>query len=335
MLTSTGTASSIFGYSGEQLDTTGLIYLRARYLNPRLGLFLARDPWEGDMLRPGSMNGFNYVEGNPVNAVDPTGKVMWGHVTHGEYEQAIEWTIENEAQYLNWHLEFPLKEGAPGRPRTPDVIYFHDADRIFNAVGQLGEVFEIKPVYRMNTAGAQLDSYITKLNNLAKAGKLSAIAPTREKDPYWDMNYSNTTFDWHGVQFIKGLMIDAPRGEIKDTDCVNRQVGNVLESACPPALVAYPNDVVLHYGTTQDGLIVYWLTIKEDTSKETREKIQEEFGNLLREPSGLNNFQLPSLPPPEDVFSALSTAQNLYQLWPLLQQACVRLLQRAPQYLLP
>ena len=32
VLTSTGTASSIFGYAGEQADTSGLIYLRARRL---------------------------------------------------------------------------------------------------------------------------------------------------------------------------------------------------------------------------------------------------------------------------------------------------------------
>jgi RHS repeat-associated protein len=68
-----GTASSIFGYAGEQADTTGLIYLRARYLNPRLGIFLARDPWSGDQLRPGSMNGWNYTEANPINRVDPSG----------------------------------------------------------------------------------------------------------------------------------------------------------------------------------------------------------------------------------------------------------------------
>lgn len=30
VLNSTGSASSIFGYGGEQFDTTGLIYLRAR-----------------------------------------------------------------------------------------------------------------------------------------------------------------------------------------------------------------------------------------------------------------------------------------------------------------
>ncbi len=74
VLTSTGTASSIFAYAGEQADTTGLIYLRARYMNPRLGIFLARDPWSGDVLRPGSMNGWNYAGGNPIIRVDPSGR---------------------------------------------------------------------------------------------------------------------------------------------------------------------------------------------------------------------------------------------------------------------
>jgi RHS repeat-associated protein len=73
VLVSTGTASSIFGYAGEQIDTTGLVYLRARYMNPRLGIFLARDPWSGDVMQPGSMNGFNYVDGNPVSRIDPSG----------------------------------------------------------------------------------------------------------------------------------------------------------------------------------------------------------------------------------------------------------------------
>ena len=75
VLNSQGSATSIFGYAGEQTDTTGLVYLRARYMQPRLGLFLSRDAWEGDVLRPGSMNGWNYVEGSPINATDPSGKI--------------------------------------------------------------------------------------------------------------------------------------------------------------------------------------------------------------------------------------------------------------------
>jgi RHS repeat-associated protein len=73
VLNSSGSGSSIFAYAGEQADNAGLIYLRARYLNPMLGIFMSRDPWSGDQLRPGSMNGFWYVDGNPMGNVDPTG----------------------------------------------------------------------------------------------------------------------------------------------------------------------------------------------------------------------------------------------------------------------
>jgi RHS repeat-associated protein len=64
----------VFGYSGEETDTSGLVFLRARYMQPTLGIFLARDPWSGDQLRPGSMNGFNYAGGNPIIVVDPSGR---------------------------------------------------------------------------------------------------------------------------------------------------------------------------------------------------------------------------------------------------------------------
>jgi RHS repeat-associated protein len=75
VLNSTGTASSIFAYAGEQVDTSGLVFLRARYMQPTLGIFLARDPWGGDQLRPGSMNGWSYGEGEPVRITDPSGLI--------------------------------------------------------------------------------------------------------------------------------------------------------------------------------------------------------------------------------------------------------------------
>jgi RHS repeat-associated protein len=73
VLGSSGSGASTYGFTGEERDQSGLIFLRARYMQPRLGIFLARDPWSGDQLRPGSLNGYSYVEGNPVNAADPTG----------------------------------------------------------------------------------------------------------------------------------------------------------------------------------------------------------------------------------------------------------------------
>jgi RHS repeat-associated protein len=81
LLSSSGSASSIFAYAGEQIDQSGLIFLRARYMNPGLGIFLSHDPWSGDQLQPGSMNGFGYVEGNPVNQIDPSGRSPRGNLT--------------------------------------------------------------------------------------------------------------------------------------------------------------------------------------------------------------------------------------------------------------
>jgi RHS repeat-associated protein len=81
LLNSSGSGNSIYGFTGEERDTTGLIFLRVRYMQPGLGIFLARDPWSGDVLQPGSMNGFDYVEGNPINLSDPTGSQSPGSGT--------------------------------------------------------------------------------------------------------------------------------------------------------------------------------------------------------------------------------------------------------------
>jgi len=73
VLNSQGGATSVFGYAGEQVDNTGLVDLRARFMSPRLGIFLSRDPWEGDALSPMSLNVWLYVYDNPVNRTDPSG----------------------------------------------------------------------------------------------------------------------------------------------------------------------------------------------------------------------------------------------------------------------
>jgi RHS repeat-associated protein len=75
ILNSAGNGSSSYGFTGEMTDNTGLIYLRARYMDPRVGRFLTKDVWPGDYFRPPSLNGWNYVEANPINFIDPTGLI--------------------------------------------------------------------------------------------------------------------------------------------------------------------------------------------------------------------------------------------------------------------
>jgi RHS repeat-associated protein len=67
-LSSTGTPQTIFGFTGEPTDANGLVYLRARYYNPALGVFPTLDPMEDG-------NRYAWVGGNVVNRVDPSGMI--------------------------------------------------------------------------------------------------------------------------------------------------------------------------------------------------------------------------------------------------------------------
>ncbi|MEM9773651.1 MAG: RHS repeat-associated core domain-containing protein [Chloroflexota bacterium] len=75
-LDETGTSGSVYGYTGQQEDTsTGLIYLRARYYSAELKAFTAYDAWDGVNMRPKTLNHYSYVEGNPANLIDPSGNI--------------------------------------------------------------------------------------------------------------------------------------------------------------------------------------------------------------------------------------------------------------------
>ena len=69
----TGTIPANFGFTGEQTDGNGQVYLRARYYNPDKGVFTALDPWEGVDNRPMSLNEYSWVEGRVINWRDPYG----------------------------------------------------------------------------------------------------------------------------------------------------------------------------------------------------------------------------------------------------------------------
>ena len=73
----TGMTQNAYGFAGEQFDgNVGQYYLRARYYDAGVGRFAGRDPFEGDMMQPLSLAKYPYVHGNPVNATDPSGKVV-------------------------------------------------------------------------------------------------------------------------------------------------------------------------------------------------------------------------------------------------------------------
>ncbi|MCS6861583.1 MAG: RHS repeat-associated core domain-containing protein [Abditibacteriales bacterium] len=60
-----------WGYRNDGDD--GLMHVGARYYDPLVGRFISADTYLGEIIRPQSLNRYNYCEGDPVNYVDPTG----------------------------------------------------------------------------------------------------------------------------------------------------------------------------------------------------------------------------------------------------------------------
>jgi len=72
-IAATGTNQTSFGFTGEPTDGNGLVYLRARYYAPNLGVFTELDPLEEMEHAPGNLNRYSWVQGNVVNRVDASG----------------------------------------------------------------------------------------------------------------------------------------------------------------------------------------------------------------------------------------------------------------------
>ena len=54
-------------------DSTGLLYLNARFYDPQTGRFISRDTYRGEPNNAGTWHLYAYCANNPVNYVDPSG----------------------------------------------------------------------------------------------------------------------------------------------------------------------------------------------------------------------------------------------------------------------
>ena len=74
LLKSKGSTKNCYRYCGEQFDeTTGLYYLRARYMDTSTGRFISQDTYQGTINDPVSLHKYLYANSNPVTYSDPSG----------------------------------------------------------------------------------------------------------------------------------------------------------------------------------------------------------------------------------------------------------------------
>jgi RHS repeat-associated protein len=158
--------AGIYGYTGEEQSSNGLVYLRARTYQPLLGIFTSRDTWNGDVNLPMSYNWWMYTIGNPIKYTDPFGLYFWGpgetlleSSRHAIQTQNISVRVQEifmsgKVKYI--HAEYPI---------PPGMILVDLLDSIS------GEIWEIKPFADQLEARAEMYYRVAEMN-LASEGEL-------------------------------------------------------------------------------------------------------------------------------------------------------------------
>jgi RHS repeat-associated protein len=102
----TGTQPNEFTFTGEQVDSSGLEYLRARYYDGATGRFLTQDPLP-------LLHRYPYVGNNPLNMVDPLGLCGWTDPLDcldpsRALDPLIELLPEGRIPFIHIHLSYQL-----------------------------------------------------------------------------------------------------------------------------------------------------------------------------------------------------------------------------------
>ena len=118
MIQSTGSGTSAFAFTGEQLDASGLTYLRARYYNAYLNQFIQPDTIVPDPRIPADWNRYAYVRNNPINHTDPSGHCL---TSTGKDLAANDWS-----RILEYPIFGPCKDHSNDvlSPNNPHWHYY-------------------------------------------------------------------------------------------------------------------------------------------------------------------------------------------------------------------
>ncbi|MFH2122199.1 MAG: RHS repeat-associated core domain-containing protein [Pseudomonadota bacterium] len=110
------------GQHGVMDDGNGLQYMRARYYRPDLRRFVSQDALHGEVNDPLSLNRYQYVSGNPMVGMDPSGMVpQWMSEWGDAIIATAPWTLYKETS-----LGKTLQENSPFRMLSDKVVESYD-----------------------------------------------------------------------------------------------------------------------------------------------------------------------------------------------------------------
>ncbi len=176
VLNTAGTGTSMYGFTGEPRDATGLEYLRARYYAPSQGRFINEDTSKQEA------NLYLYAGANPIMNTDPTG--LWRfRGLRGDEEKAIEdawYRVDSSNRHVEYSI--PLTDDRQTWSRV-DMLDAPSARQFANS--QAGNVYEIEPIYLVAkpiaakaVGSGQAWENVLLLNTAARQGRLKGPEST-------------------------------------------------------------------------------------------------------------------------------------------------------------
>jgi RHS repeat-associated protein len=143
-------SKTALGFTGhESDDELGLVNMKGRLMDPKLGRFLSTDPIVADLFSGQSLNPYSYVLGNPLAYVDPSGfQPAAGVVSQPGYPDAPLPYDQIKAGYGNQVARYLNHEGPPPGEEPPSGPKEKEDAR------QAGEVGAAAPPSDVDTTGS-------------------------------------------------------------------------------------------------------------------------------------------------------------------------------------
>jgi RHS repeat-associated protein len=214
------------GFTGHEEDSeTGLINMRGRIYNPRVGQFLTPDPFVSDAFSPVGFNPYAYVLNNPLRYTDPSG--LDAVVVFPGGIEAIQYDNEEV------HSDLPSGAGASGSAFNPydSVNWTPGGNNLFpveRVPGPMGKL-----VMRLPGGGWLTQDEASSPNPLvhfvwAGTNQEHSMPLGAYEDKYF--------YNGDGVTGAHNQQVRDNRGLIDDNPSIYR-IGNISPSAPSPMAV--------------------------------------------------------------------------------------------------
>ena len=151
-------------------DDNGLLYMRQRYYNTEIKRFINQDILRGKITDSQSLNRYSYVEGDPINYMDPFGLSKLRNTLN---------SLTNNLDAINEFLSHPIRNTGKFLGDVWSNMDDHTKMNVLGALPVIGYIFDIANAisyFKEGEIGKGVESIIFALPTLNIAGGAGKIA---------------------------------------------------------------------------------------------------------------------------------------------------------------